>query len=247
LSVNGTDYCRRNLLTDLPQKEDLHRVTLLGVDWEAHAEREESRYRDGLSRLPDDRDGRQKQLVRVAMAAGGAGLARLMQGRAGEAAGWFARSAERYRESWTGAPPGSWGRLIGAVKSRILAGDWERAADDARWALEQDPQESDSPISAYAATLASLALGDDESAALHSERLRGADFPPAVASALSALAVGDRNDYEDAVGRVLESFEAREAYLEDTPVADTVLVLEALAGRRGLAVGPRSALLPDRN
>ena len=30
--------------------------------------------------------------------------------------------------------PGSWGRPIGAIKSRILAGDWDGAAADARWA-----------------------------------------------------------------------------------------------------------------
>jgi hypothetical protein len=211
------------------------------VDWDEHAEREEDRYRDGLSRLPDDPDGRQKQLVRVAMAAGGAGLARLMQGRSGEAAGWFARSAERYRESWEHAPPGSWGRLIGAVKSRILAGDWDRAADDARWALAQGPQEAESPIAAYAAALASLTLGEDGNAAQLAGGLAGD-----VAAALSALAAGDRDGYGEAVKRVLESFEVRDAYLEDVPVADTVLVLEALARRRGLAVGPRSALLPDR-
>jgi hypothetical protein len=216
------------------------------VDWEAHADREEGRYRDGVGRLPADPDGRQKQLVRVAMAAGGAGLARLMQARRGEAAGWFARSAERYRESWDGAPPGSWGRLIGAVKSRILAGDWERAADDARWAIEEDAGEADSPIGAYAAALAYLTLGEDENAALLAQGLREADFPPTVAAALAALAAGDGDAYADAVARVLDSFETRGDYLEDIPVADTVLVLEALAARRGLAVGPRSALLPDR-
>jgi hypothetical protein len=43
---------------------------------------------------------------------------------------------------------------------------------------------------------------------------------------------------------VLASFEERDAYLEDIPVADTVVVLEALAARRGLAAGLRSALLP---
>jgi hypothetical protein len=216
------------------------------MDWDEHAEREEARYRDGVGRLPEDPEARQKQLVRIAMAAGGAGLARLMQGRRGEAAGWFARSAERYRESWDGAPPGSWGRLIGAVKTRILAGDWERAAADARWALAQAPQDSDSPIGAYAAALANLALGADEQAAPLAERLHGTDFPTAVAAALAALAGGDRVGYADAVARVLESFETRDAYLEDIPVADTVLVLEALAERRALAVGPRSALLPDR-
>jgi hypothetical protein len=216
------------------------------MDWEEHAEREEGRYRDGIGRLPDDPDGRQKQLVRVAMAAGGAGLARLMQGRRGEAAGWFARSAERYRESWEHAPPASWGRLIGAVKSRILAGDWDRAADDARWALAQSPQDAGSPIAAYAAALASLTLGDDGNAGQLAEELRGEGFPESVAAALGALAAGDPDAYADAVASVLESFETREAYLEDIPVADTVLVLEALAARRGLAVGPRSALLPDR-
>jgi hypothetical protein len=214
------------------------------VDWDRHAEREEDRYRDGLERLPDDLDRRQKQLVRVAMAAGGAGLARLMQGRKGEAAGWFARSAERYRESWEGAPSGSWGRLIGAVKSRILAGDWERAAEDARWTLAAEPECTESPIGVYAAALAALTLDDDARAAELVERLRPGEFPEPVAAALGALAAADRDGYNDAVARVLESFETREAYLEDIPVADTVIVLEALAARRGLAARPRSTLLP---
>ena len=179
------------------------------MDWDAHAEREEERYRDGLERLPDDPERRQKQLVRVAMAAGGAGLARLMQGRKGEAAGWFARSAERYRESWEDAPPGSWGRLIGALKSRILAGDWERAAEDARWALAEGPGASDSPIGAYAAALAALTLGDDARAAELVERLRVEEFPEPVADALAALAAADPDGYKGPVGRVLESFETR--------------------------------------
>jgi len=215
------------------------------MDWDAHAEREEARYRDGLARLPEDLDGRQKQLVRVAMAAGGAGLARLMQGRIAEAAGWLSRSAERYRESYDGAPPASWGRLIGAVKSRILAGDWEGALEDARWVLEQRPEDSDSPIGAYAAVLASLTLAEDEQAAALAPALQREGFPEAVGDAFAALSAHDRGAYADAVARVLESFETREDYLEDIPVADTVLVLEALASRRGLAAGLKSALLPD--
>jgi hypothetical protein len=214
------------------------------VDWDAHAEREEARYADGLARLPDDPEGRQKQLVRVAMAAGGAGLARLMQGRRAEAAGWFSRSAERYRESYDGAPPGSWGRLIGALKSRILAGDWTGAADDAQWALEQRPGESGSPIGAYAAVLALLTLAEDEQASRASPAVRIPDFPEAVADALVALAAHEREGYAEAVKRVLESFETREEYLEDIPVADTVIVLEALAARRGLSAGLTSPLLP---
>ena len=214
------------------------------MNWDAHAEREESRYADGLSRLPEDPDARQKQLVRVAMAAGGAGLARLMQGRRAEAVGWLARSAERYRESWEGAPAGSWGRLIGAIKSRILAGDWEGAADDSRWALEQQPAESESPVGTYAAMLALLTIAEDERASELAPALGKDDFPQPVSDALTALAGRDREAYSEAVARVLESFETREAYLEDIPVADTVLVLDALAARRGMAVEPRSALLP---
>jgi hypothetical protein len=215
------------------------------VDWDAHAEREEERYRDGLERMPEDPDGRQKQLVRIAMAAGGA---RLMQGRRGEAAGWFARSAERYRESFDHAPPESWGRLIGAVKSRVLAGDWEGATDDARWALEQEPGEAASPIGRYGAALAALVLGEDERAGALAGGLQGEPeeaFPSAVADAVVALAAGEAQAYAAAVARVLESFESRDAYLEDIPVADTVLVLEALAERRGLAARPVSPLLPS--
>ena len=50
--------------------------------------------------------------------------------------------------------------------------------------------------------------------------------------------------YVEAVEDVLESFETRDEYLEDIPVADTVLVLQALAGRRGMAAELESALLP---
>jgi len=217
------------------------------VAWEEHAEREEARYADALARMPDEPDPRQKQLVRAAMAAGGAGLARLMQGRGAEAAGWFARSAERYRESWPDAPPASWGRLIGALKSRILAEDWEGAEVDARWALEQDPASGDSPIGAYAAALGRLVLGDDGQAAELAETLRAADqdaFSAPVAEAIAGLAAGDAGAYAAGCAAVLDSFEAREVYLEGIPVADTVIVLEALAERRGMAARPSSSLLP---
>ncbi len=217
------------------------------MDWDGHAEREEGRYADGLARLPDEADARQKQLVRVAMAATGAGLSRLMQGRRAEAAGWLARSAERFRESFEDAPPESWGRLIGAVKARVLAGDWSGAENDARWALEQGPAAAASPIGRYAAVLALLVLDEDAEAAPLADGLASEpeeSFPHPVAGALAALAHRRQGDYREAVGEVLASFEERDAYLEDIPVADTVMVLEALAERRNLAVGLPSLLLP---
>jgi hypothetical protein len=219
------------------------------VDWEAHAQREERRYADAASRAPEEPDARQKQLVRAAMAATGAGLARLMQGRRGEAAGWFSRSAERFRESFPDAPAGSWGRLIGAVKARLLAGDARGAEEDAEWALAQGPADVGSPIGRYAAVLALLVLGRDPEAGALAEDLVAVSedaFPRPVGEALVALARGDSAVYGVAAAAVLESFEERDSYLEDIPVADTVIVLETLAERRGIAAGLRSPLLPAR-
>jgi hypothetical protein len=223
------------------------RATLSRVQWDQHAEREEDRYADAVGRLPEEPDARQKQLVRAAMAATGAGLARLMQGRGAEAAGWLTRSAERFRDSWEHAPPTSWGRPIGALKARLLAGDRQGAEADARWALGLGAEDSESPIGRYAAALALLVLGEDERALRLAALLRGEPsdaFPRAVADSLAALAAGAGREYAAAVARVLRSFEEREAYLEDIPVADTVIVLEAFAEARGIAARPSSPLLP---
>ena len=218
------------------------------VDWDAHVARGRARYEDGAGRLPEDRDERQKQLVRMAMAASAAGLALLMQGRQGEAAEWLTRSAERYRESFADAPPGSWGRLIGALKARILAEDRDGARADAGWVLEHGAAESDSPIGRYAGTLAALVLGDDGGAARLAASLQSdpeGAFPRPVAALLAALAAGEAHAYADAARAVLASFEERDEYLEGVPFADTVLVLELLARRRGIAAGLASPLLPS--
>jgi len=216
-------------------------------DWEAHARREEQRYRDGEDRPPaaDDHDARQRQLTRMGNAAAGAGLAELMGGNTDRAGEWFATAVERYRESYEHAPPGSWGRPIGILKARILAGDWDGAEADARWTLEQNAEDAPSPIGRYAACLALLVLGRDDEARVLADGLRThADFPTPVGEALAMLAAQDPVGYVEAVEAVLESFERRDEYLEDLPVADTVLVLQALATRRGLAAELSSPLLP---
>ena len=66
-----------------------------------------------------------------------------------------------------------------------------------------------------------------------------------MAHALAALAGPDAEAYEAARRDVLRSFEERDMFLEDVRVADTVLVLDALARERGLET-PRleSPLLP---
>src|SRR5436190_211057 len=64
-----------------------------------------------------------------------------------------------------------------------------------------------------------------------------------VGDALAFVAAHDVVGYAIAVDSVLESFESRDEYLEDIPVADTVLVLQALAARRGIAAELSSPLL----
>ncbi len=134
------------------------------IDWEERTLAARTRYEDGAARLPEDPDERQRQLTRMGNAAWAAGLSRLMLGRREDAEEWLVRAAETYRLSWPDAPSGSWGRPIGAMKSRLIAGDLAGARDDALWALDAGAAESDSPIGRYAAALAHLVLGEDEDA-----------------------------------------------------------------------------------
>jgi len=215
------------------------------TDWDERAAHAIERYEDGLTRLLEERDARQRQLTRTANAAWAAGVSFLMLGRRDEAHEWLLRAAERYRESWPYAPPGSWGRPIGAMKSRLVAGDLEGAQDDARWALEAGAAGSESAIGRYAAALAELTLGEDTSASELAGPLREVEsFPPGVIDALVALAARDGVAYDAAIRELLTDFEAREAFLEDTPVADTVIALQALAEPRGLVVELHSFVLP---
>jgi len=231
-------------------------------DWDGMFEREARRYRDGELRLGDGSDERQRQLTRMGNAAWGAGLCLLMAAASesdsenhSQAASresdsenhsqWLHRAAERWRESYADAPPGSWGRPIGAIKALVLAGDWPAAEDAARWALADGAGRSESPIGRYAAALASAVLGDWEEARIQADwvRIRD-DFPRDVGDALATIAAEDVVGYVEAVESVLDSFEAREDYLEDVPVADTVLVLQAIAARREMAAELTSELLP---
>ena len=217
----------------------------MASDWEERAARATARHDDGAVRLPEDGDERQRQLTRMGNAAWAAGLSFLMAGRREEAGVWLRQAAERYRESWPLAPEGSWGRPIGAMKSRLIAGDLEGAREDARWALEDEPDLSGSPIAWYAEALAHLILESDGRAGDAAETLRGRDdFPRAVADGIFELAAGDAEAFEAALRELLADFEARTEFLEDTPVADTVLALQVLAAERGITVELRSPLLP---
>jgi hypothetical protein len=206
------------------------------VDWRERYEHAAARYAAGETRELDER-----QLVQLANAAWAAGLSLLMAGDQEGAAEWLRRSAERYRESWQ---PGSesWGRPIGAQKALLIASDCSEAGHvepsnslllAARWALDAGAVQAESPIGRYAGTLALLVLGQDTEAGALVATL-GDGFPPDVAAALAALAVGDADGFDIAVASIRDSFDAREDFLEDVPVADTALALDALAGRRKL-------------
>lgn len=197
------------------------------VDWRGRYERAAARYAAGEARELDER-----QLVQLANSAWAAGLSLLMAGNGDEAAVWLRRSAERYRESWdAGAGSEAWGRPIGAIKALLIAGD--DASEAARWALDTGAAASESSIGRYAGALALLVLGRDEEAAEAAATL-GEGFPGDVAAALTALAGRDLGRYRMAVASVRRSFEEREEFLEDVPVSDTALALDALAERRGL-------------
>ena len=215
------------------------------TDWEECARSAQARYEDGSARLPEEGDERQRQLTRMGNAAWAAGLALLMLGRREAAREWLVRAAETYRESWPDAPPGSWGRPIGAMKSRLIAGDLDGAGVDAQWALDAGAAEAESPIGRYAAALAELVLANDDEAAELAAGLRGAEsIPPAVTDSLAALAARDAASFETSIRALVADFEARDAYLEDTAVAYTVLALQALAGDRWIVIALDSALLP---
>jgi hypothetical protein len=124
------------------------------VTWGERAEAAVARYRAGETHEAD-----QRQLTQLGNAAWAAGLAFLMDGRRGESREWLRGAAKRYRESWEGAPPDSWGRPIAAMKSLLIAGD--DASEAARWAIEAGAVDAESPIGLYAGALALLVLGED--------------------------------------------------------------------------------------
>jgi len=207
------------------------------MNWILTAEEKKSRY----ERQHGDLD--ERSLVRKGNTAYAAGLALLMAGDP-EGSDWLRRAAARWRESWS--PGESWGRPIGALKASLLAHDDAAVDELARWALELGSATADSPIGRYAAALALLALERWPEARHVIETLRERDdFPGDVADALASVAAHDVVGYAEAVESVVASFESRSEHLEDVAVADTALVLQELARRRGIdyELSP-SAVLP---
>ena len=210
------------------------------MNWIPFADEKRLRYDEQHGELDE------RALVRRGNSAYAAGLGLLMAGE-GEAGSWFERAASDWRASWDAAEPHeAWGRPIGALKASLLAGDEASIREAARWSLEIGTATAASPIGRYAGALALLALERWAEARHVAESLRERDdFPHDVADALAFVAAHDVIGCVEAIESVVASFEARDEYLEDAAVADTALVLHALARRRGIDVPlPESSVLP---
>ena len=210
------------------------------MDWISLAEEKQARYETTYGEEDE------RALVRRGNAAYAAGLALLMAGDPA-APEWLLRAAGGWRASWdAGAPRDAWGRPVGAIKAALLAGDDAAAVELARWTLELGSATAPSPIGRYAAMLALLVLERWPEARHVAESLRERDdFPHDVGDALAFVAAHDPVDFAAAVDSVVTSFETRSEYLEDVAVADTALVLDRLAARRGIAHElPDSLTLP---
>jgi hypothetical protein len=186
-------------------------------------------------------EGRHLELLGEAIATEGTAHRALLSGDEAGARAAFASAAGLYRGSWETAPPGSYGRLIGMLKAAILAGG---GADEAAY-TRAAVTEPASPPAWYALAIAALVEGRDGDAARAADGMRGAsDAFVRTGLAIAALAAGDASSYAATVREIVSDFEARDAHLTGVPIADTALMLEALAERRGLACRPASALLP---
>jgi hypothetical protein len=185
-----------------------------------------------------------QELLTAAIDRDGQAQQALLAGERDQARHAFAEAAELYRQSWEQAPPTAYGRLVGMLKSAVLAGGGAVQAGYARRALgERDPE---SATASYAQALAALILGEDDEAEGWAGRMGSgsSDAFGRAAEALSALAAHDRDRYEVAMRAIVRDFEDRAEHLTGVAIADTALVLAALGVRRGIPVAIDSPVLP---
>jgi hypothetical protein len=166
-----------------------------------------------------------------------------LEGASEEARHAFLAAAERYHASWELASPTSYGRLVGMLKAAILAGYGDREASYVRAQLRDATPES--ATAAYALAICALLAGEDEAAEQHALAMReGAEPFARAAAAITALARHDETRYAAALQAIVADFEARSEHLTGVAIADTALMMERLAARRGMSAHVSSALLP---
>lgn len=190
-------------------------------------------------------DGEHRDLMLKAIAAEGEAHVALLADDVDAARAAYARAVEGYRGSWALAPPRSYGRLVGLLKAAVLGGCAGPAAEEVRAALDGDPDASGSPVASYVLAVAALIVGDDAAVGPLADAMqpRGGAFER-TATALRALAAGDRDAYAEALAAIEADFAAREEHLTGVAIADTAVMLELIAAERGLAARLVSPLVP---
>lgn len=188
-------------------------------------------------------DGEHKELMFEALAREAEGQRALLDGDDAHGRALMLAAAALYRRSWELAPPASYGRLVGALKAAIIGGDAAEIAAYARTQVDDPPPSS---AAAYVLVLACLVGGDDLTAAAATRLMRegASDAFVRAADAALALARGDAAGYALAVQAIVSDFESRDRHLTGVPIADTALMFERLAERRGIGTGIESRLLP---
>lgn len=184
-----------------------------------------------------------QQLLTAAIERDGEGQRELLAGNHGAARTAFHDAARLYQRSWEASPPRSYGRLVGMLKCSVLAGGGVERAEFTRRELgNADPK---SPTASYAQALAALILGRYGEAQLWALCMSAGSEPfKRAADAIAALAAWDGMRYFMALGAIVRDFEERAEHLTGVAIADTAVVLERLAARRGLAVAIESPMLP---
>ena len=184
-----------------------------------------------------------QELMTAAVQCDGEAQRALLAGDREAARSAFADAAELYRQSWEVAPSSAYGRLVGMLKSAVLAGGGAAEAEYVLGALsDADPE---SATASYARALAALIVGADEDAQAWAQRMgAGGDAFARTAEAIAALGGHDAARFEAALEEIVRDFEQRAEHLTGVAIADTALMLEVLAGRRGVAVAIGSPVLP---
>jgi len=190
-------------------------------------------------------EGEHRELMIAAIAAEGVAHAALVEGDTEGARAAYVDAVEKYRASWALAPPKSYGRLVGLLKAAVLGGTGPPAAAEVREALRDDPDADGSPVASYVLAVAALIVGDDVAVGPLADAMqpRGGAFER-TATALRALAAGDRDAYAEALAAIEADFAAREEHLTGVAIADTAVMLELIAAERGLAARLASPLVP---
>lgn len=183
-----------------------------------------------LRDTPGIGEGPDVDLLLAALVTEREGQRHLLAGDRDAARPYMRAAAAAYLASFPIARPRSWGRLIGAVKAAILAGD---ATDTARAAAGHLGDVADSPPSCYLGALCAVVLGDDPRALALSPAMRsGGEAFGRAADGLDAIARGDSEALERTCAAIEQDFSSRDQHLTGVAIADTARMLIALSRMR---------------